>query len=144
MTSKPASGQPPAPKPPVPVPQPESDRYWEGLRRSEIWVRRCDECSRAYFYPRDICPHCGSAKTQWFRASGSGELHTYAIVHRAPHPGFGVPYIVAIVELEEGVRIPTNLVEVEPEPANIKIGAKVAPVFEKLNDTITLLKFKLA
>lgn len=128
---------------PVPVPQPESDRYWEGLRRSEIWMRRCEDCRKAYFYPRDICPNCGSARTQWFRASGRGTVYTFAVVHRAPHPGFGdrVPYVAAIVELEEGARIPTNLVGVDVDPHKIQIGALVTPVFEKLTDTVTLLKF---
>lgn len=106
-------------------------------------MRRCEDCRKAYFYPRDICPNCGSARTQWFRASGRGTVYTFAVVHRAPHPGFGdrVPYVAAIVELEEGARIPTNLVGVDADPHKIKIGASVKPVFEKLTDTVTLLKF---
>ena len=109
-------------------------------------MRRCEDCRKAYFYPRDICPNCGSARTQWFRASGRGTLHTFAIVHRAPHPGFAekVPYVVALVDMEEGGRIPTNLVGVDPDPHKIQIGAAVKPVFERLTDTITLLKFTLA
>jgi uncharacterized OB-fold protein len=109
-------------------------------------MRRCEECRKAYFYPRDICPNCGSARTQWFRASGRGTIYTYAIVHRAPHPGFAdkVPYVAAIIDMEEGGRLPTNLVGIDADPKKIKIGTPVKPVFEKLNDTITLLKFTTA
>ncbi len=131
---------------PIPIPQPESDRYWEGTRRGEIWLRKCLDCDQAYFYPRDICPECFSRNTDWIHASGKGTVFTYAIVHRPPHPGFmaDAPYITAIVELEEGVKIPTNLVGIDPEPENIKIGMPVSVVFEKVNDEISLPKFEPA
>lgn len=131
---------------PIPVPQPESDRYWEGTRRGEIWLRKCLDCDQAYFYPRDICPECFSRNTDWVHASGKGAVFTYAIVHRPPHAGFmaDAPYITAIVELEEGVKIPTNLVGIDPEPENVQIGMPVKAVFEKITDEITLPKFEPA
>ena len=128
---------------PVPIPQPESDRYWEGLRRHEFWLRKCLDCDQAYFYPRDICPICFSRHTDWIRASGKGSVYTYAIVHRAPHPGLieDVPYITALVELDEGVLVPTNIVGVDPEPDKVTIGMPVEVVFEKISEEITLPKF---
>ena len=130
---------------PIPVPQPESDRYWEGTRREELWLRTCLDCDQAYFYPRDICPKCHSRNTDWIRSSGKGTIYTFSIAHRAPHPGFvgAVPYIAAIVELEDGPRIPTNIVGVDPEPENLDIGMPVQVVFEKITDEITLPKFEL-
>ena len=130
-------------KKPLPVPQPESDRYWEGTRNGELWLRRCLDCIKAYFYPRNICPHCGSADVEWFQASGRATLYTFAIVHRAPHPGFEAeaPYITALVELEEGPRMATNLAGVQADPANLKIGMPLKVVFEKATETITLPKF---
>ena len=131
---------------PVPVPQGESDYYWEKAKAHELWLRNCGDCNRAYFYPRDICPHCFSRNTSWIHASGKGTLHTFAIVHRAPTPAFrdDAPFVVAMVDLEEGVRMPTNLVEVEPDPANITIGMAVEVVFEDSTDEIALPKFKPA
>ena len=90
---------------PVPVPQGESDVYWNKAKEHELWLRSCNECGNAYFYPRDISPCCFSKDTTWVQASGNATLFTYAIVHRAPHPGWypdGVPFVTAIVELEEG------------------------------------------
>ena len=131
---------------PIPVPQPESDYYWKKAQQGELWLRRCDDCEIAYFYPRDICPHCFSRNTSWVQSSGKGTLHAFAIVHRAPHPAFkaDAPYVTALVELDEGVRIPTNLVEVEPEPAQIRVGMAVEAVFEQITDEITLPKFRPA
>lgn len=128
---------------PLPVPQPESDRYWEGCRNGELWLRRCVDCQQAYFYPRNICPRCGSANTEWSRASGRAALHTFAIVHRAPHPGFegDVPYVTAVVELEEGPRMAANIVDVAPDPANLKIGMPLRVVFERASEQIALPKF---
>ena len=140
--------QPTAELPPVPTPrsQPESDFYWEKCREHELWLRHCKTCGKAYFYPRDICPLCFSRDTDWIRSSGQGVLHAFAIVHRGPIPAFRdrTPYVAAVVELESGARMATNLVEVEPEPAAIKIGMPVEVVFEDLDDKFSLPKFRPA
>jgi uncharacterized OB-fold protein len=131
---------------PIPVPQGESDYYWEKAKAHELWLRKCDVCNQAYFYPRDICPLCFSRNTSWIQASGKGTLHTFAIVHRAPTPAFrdDAPFVVAMVDLEEGPRMPTNLIGVEPDPAVIKVGMAVEVVFEDITDEISLPKFKPA
>lgn len=134
--------------PPItpPVPQPESDFYWEKCKAHELWLRHCRDCDRAYFYPRDLCPLCFSRNTDWIQSSGQGTVHTFCIVHRAPTPAFRdkVPYIPAVVELEDGARICTHLVGVEPEPSAIKCGMAVEVVFDDLTDAISLPKFRPA
>ena len=76
---------------PIPVPQGESDFYWQKAKEHELWLR-CDndhpDGPKAYFYPRDISPYTFSRNTSWIKASGNATLFTYAIVHRAPHPGW--------------------------------------------------------
>ena len=131
---------------PLPVPQPEWDFYWEKAKAHELWLMRCNDCNKAYFYPRPICPLCFSRNTGWFQSTGRGTVHAFAIVHRGPTPAFRdrVPYVTAMVELEDGVRLPTNLVDVEPEPAAIKVGMAVEVVFEDASETITLPMFRPA
>ncbi len=131
---------------PLPVKQPESDFYWERAKARELWLRRCIGCARAYFYPRDFCPGCGGRNVEWTQASGRGTLHTFAIVHRPPLPAFRdkTPYIVAMVDLEEGPRMATNLVGVEPDPANIRVGMAVQVDYEDLTEEITLPVFRPA
>ena len=140
--------QPAQPPPSVtpPLPQPESDFYWEKCKAHELWLRHCKACDNTYFYPRDICPGCFSRDTDWVQSSGRGILHAFAIVHRGPVPAFRdrVPYVTALVELEGGARMPTNLVQVEADPANIKIGMALEVVFEDLNDDISLPMFRPA
>jgi uncharacterized OB-fold protein len=140
------SQQPSAPPIPAPSPQPESDFYWEKCKEGELWLRHCQACDSVYFYPRDICPECFSKDTDWVQSSGKGIVHTFAIVHRGPTPPFRdrAPYVPAIVELAEGTRMPTNLVEVEADPAVIKVGMAVEVVFEEISDTISLPKFRPA
>jgi uncharacterized OB-fold protein len=143
------------PAPPItpPAPQPESDFYWEKCKAGELWLRRCTVCNRAYFYPRDICPfpECFSRETEWIQSSGRGTLQTFAIVHRAPTPAFRdkVPFITAVVELEEGARLPTNLVGIEFQedeirPDSIQCGMAVELTFEELTDDISLPVFRPA
>ena len=131
---------------PLPVKQPESDFYWEKAQAHELWLRRCNACERAYFYPRDFCPNCGSRDVSWIQATGRGTLHTFAIVHRAPVPAFRdhVPFVVAMVDLEEGPRIPTNLVDVEPDPEHIHVDTAVEVAFADVTDEITLPVFRPA
>ncbi len=139
MTAAPYQG-------PLPVKQPESDFYWEKAQTRELWLRRCRDCSKPYFYPRDICPGCGGRNVEWTQASGRGTLHTFAIVHRAPLPALRdkVPYIVAMIDLEEGPRIPSNLVGVDPDPAAIRIGMPLQADFQDLTPEITLPVFRPA
>ena len=134
--------------PPItpPIAQPESDFYWEKCKAHELWFRHCKSCDKNYFYPRDICPECFSRDTVWVQSSGKGTLYTFAIVHRGPVPAFRdrAPYVTAMVELEKGVRMPTNLVEVEPDQSAIKIGMALEVVFDDLDDKISLPKFRPA
>lgn len=131
---------------PIPVPQQESDFYWEKAKEGELWLRFCNDTGKAYFYPRDISPYCFSRNTSWIKASGKATLFTYGIVHRAPHPGFAadVPFVTAIVELEEGPKMATNIVMDDPTPEKLQIGMALEVTFEHITDTIALPKFKPA
>ena len=131
---------------PLPVTQPESDFYWEKAKAHELWLRKCNACGRAYIYPRDICPHCFSKDTTWVQASGRGTLHTYAIVERGPTPAFRdhVPYVVALVDLEEGARMPSNLVGIEPTDERITVSMAVEVTFHDVTDEVSLPMFRPA
>ncbi len=133
-------------KKPVPSPQGESDHYWQKAKEGELWLRKCNACGNAYFYPRDISPCCFSRDTTWIQASGKATLFTYGIVQRAPHPGFveEVPFVTAIVELEEGPTMPTNIVIDDPTPEKLQVGMALEVVFEDITDTIARPKFKPA
>lgn len=131
---------------PLPTPQPESDFFWEKAKTHELWLRRCTSCDSTYFYPRDICPSCFSRDVEWIQASGRGTVHTFAIVERGPLPSFreSVPYVVALVDLEEGARMPTNLVDVPADREHLSVGMPVEVTFDDVTDEITLPKFKPA
>lgn len=127
-----------------PAIQPDSDSrpYWEGLAQGELRIQRCDACSRAVFYPRSLCPHCYSEKLSWIVAIGRGTIYSYTVAHQA----FGafaadVPFIIAIVELEEGVRMMSRVIDAPRE--SIAIGARVQVTFEKAGEDLTLPYFRL-
>ncbi|MDP6666468.1 MAG: OB-fold domain-containing protein [Dehalococcoidia bacterium] len=128
---------------PQPVPQPESDRYWEGLKNEEIWLQRSVATGEFQFFPRAISVSDPGGEVEWVQASGNAELFTFAIAHVPPHPGFAgdVPYITALVKLEEDVIVPTNIVSVDPEPENLQIGMPLKPVYEHNEGGQTLLMF---
>jgi uncharacterized OB-fold protein len=131
---------------PQPLSQPESDHYWAGLAKEEIWLQRSKATGKFQFYPRQISisdPESGPNGLEWVQASGKAELFTFSIVHVAPHPGFvdDLPYIVALVQLEEDVIVPTNIVGTDPEPEALQIGMALKPVFEHNEAGHTLLKF---
>ena len=129
---------------PLPNKQPESDFYWEKAKEHELWLRKCNTCGYAYFYPRNICPKCYSDDVTWIQASGKATLHAFAIVERVPIPAFreAVPYVAALVDLDEGPRMPTNIVGVEMDEAHIKIGMALEVTFEDVTEDTTLPKFK--
>jgi uncharacterized OB-fold protein len=131
---------------PLPLIVPESERYWQGAKDHELWLRYCNDCRKTYFYPRDICPECFSRNTEWRKASGRGTIYSYCIVHRGPLPSFreDAPYVVVLVDIEEGGRMLTNLVDVEPSPDAIKVGMPVEVTFDDVTGEVTLPKFRPA
>ena len=129
----------------LPVPTPETAPFWEGTKRHELRMQRCNDCAQFFFYPRPYCRHCFSANTEWRTLSGRGTLHTYVINHRPP-PGWeeDAPYVIAIVELAEGPRLMTNIVGIsDPTPDKLPTDAPVEVVWADVTDEITLLHFRL-
>ena len=114
----------------VPQPTPETLPYWEAARRGELCLPRCTACDAFFFYPRPFCPTCHGTDIEWRQVSGRGRLHTYLINHR-PAPGFQqeAPYVIAIVELEEGPRMMSNLVGVEPTPEALPLDLPLTVEF---------------
>ena len=112
---------------PRPHAQPDAvtQPFWDGIAVGKLRLQRCRSCTRHLFYPRPVCPHCMSADLEWFDASGSGVVYSFTTVHRAP-PGFEPPYVVALVELQEGVRMLTRLVGVEPDRVAIGLAVELA------------------
>lgn len=131
------------PKRPIPQATPETAEFWEGASRGELRIQRCQSCGQAYFFPRPFCPNCSSKDVQWFTATGKGKLYSYVINYRAAY-GFDdiTPYVIAVVQLDEGPRMMTNIVGVEPTPENLPIDMAVEVVWEKLDDQITLPLFR--
>jgi len=126
-----------------PKPTPETRHFWEGTRLNELRLQRCDACAHVYFPPRPFCSACGGRKVSVFKASGRGKLYSYVIHHR-PVPGFTPPYSIAVVELEEGPRMMTNIVGCPQTPEALELDMKLEVSFQKLDDEITLPLFRPA
>ena len=109
----------------------------------ELRLQRCDACANVYFPPRPFCPACASRKVSMFKASGKGKLYSYVIHHR-PVPGFTPPYAIAVVELDEGPRMMSNIVDCPQTPEALELDMKLEVAFEKLDDKITLPLFRPA
>ena len=127
---------------PMPVPDADSRPFWEGCREHRLRIERCAECHAARFPPAAACPRCGSSASQWVSASGRGTVFSWFVVrHPVPKDIYAaeVPYVVALVELEEGVRMPTNIVGCAPEA--IRAGMPVEVVFDDVSPEITLPRF---
>ncbi len=128
---------------PLPEITDENRPFWEGCRGGELRLQKCSSCGRIR-HLSPACPRCLKADHQWIVASGRGTVYSWIVVHQLYNRAFGedLPYNVTIVELEEGPRMVTNLVDVQNEA--IRAGTPVEVVFEKVTDEITLPKFKRA
>jgi uncharacterized protein len=134
-----------APAKPMPVPTPTSQPFWDALRQHRIEIQQCTACSKFVFYPRSNCPFCLSPDLAWKQVSGNGTVYTFTIARRPTAPPFAdeVPQKIIVVELEEGVRLTSTLIHIEPEA--VKIGMRVKPVFDEIPDKdITLLRYEPA
>jgi uncharacterized OB-fold protein len=128
---------------PIPQPTPETQTFWDKALEGELWLQRSVSSKQAYFPPRPFFPPDPTQEVEWFKATGKGKLHSY-VINMRPAPGFEqeAPYAIAVVMLDEGVKMMTNIVECEQTPEALKIDMPVEVVFEKITDTIALPKFK--
>lgn len=128
---------------PLPKPTPETRPFWDAAREGRLLIQRCESCGTRYFYPRPLCPSCLSRAVHWIEASGRGRLHTFVINHRPPR-GFPVsgPYVLGLVELDEGPRMMAQIVDVAPDPAAVHCDMPVEVVFADLTPEITVAKFR--
>jgi len=136
------SADPFAASTPLPRPTPLSEPFWEGCRLGELRAQRCVACGSWIFIPQPACTTCLSEALEWTPSCGRGRVYSLSVVHRPQQPGFTVPYIVAIVALEEGWTMLTNLVECAPEDAVIDLPVEVA--FRRMSDEITMPCFRPA
>jgi uncharacterized protein len=129
---------------PLPTPDPVTKPFWDSLKAHAIQLQRCGACECFVYYPRPLCPSCSSDDLVWTPVSGRGVVHAFTIPHRHPNPAFGkgAPYVVALVELEEGARILSNLVAVDPTPEAVNVGMPVEIVYTNATDEITLPMFR--
>jgi uncharacterized OB-fold protein len=127
---------------PLPKPSPTSRPFWDAAKRHELQLQRCGACGRYIYYPRDRCPKCFSDQLAWNRVSGRGKLYSYTVVRRASSRHFAdAPYVLAIVELDEGPRLTTNIVAA---PEQVRVGMPVQVYFDDVTPDHTLVKFKPA
>jgi uncharacterized OB-fold protein len=115
--------------------------YWEGCREGVLRLQRCSACDRHQFYPRNICSHCGGGKLEWDTVSGQGKIASFTTVHRAISDSYTAPYTVALIDLEEGPRMMSNIVDTDPH--SVVIGAAVIVDFETWSEDISLPVFRL-
>jgi hypothetical protein len=113
--------------------------FWDAAASGRLLLPRCNACGRHFFRPEVACTHCFATDWQWVPASGRGTLYSYSVVHRAPAPGFVVPLVLAVVELDEGPAMFSNLVGCAE--LDIRIGMALAVRFERVAEAICLPRF---
>jgi uncharacterized protein len=103
----------------------EAEPFWEGIRHGRLLLQQCGQCNAYRFYPRLVCPTCGESGGTWEPVSGEGSVYSHTLVRRSPTPDFyrEAPYVVALVELDEGVRLLAPLSGVQP--GAVTIGMRV-------------------
>jgi uncharacterized OB-fold protein len=113
--------------------------FWDGVKAHRLLIQRCGGCGTLRHPPRPMCPHCHSLEWDSIEASGRGTVYSFVIPRHPPLPWFPEPYVVALVELEEGTRLVTNLVGVDPK--DVSIGMPVRVRFEAFDDGLVLPLF---
>lgn len=126
---------------PVPTVRPDTREFWEATADGRLLLTKCLKCAQPAWYPRGFCPHCGNREVEWVEASGRGEVYSYTVVRRG---GLGEyrdasPYILAYVELDEGVRMMTNIVDVDEDA--LRIGLPVQVAFQPTGEGPALPRF---
>jgi uncharacterized OB-fold protein len=127
---------------PAPVANADSLPYWNAARERKLVIRQCKDCKQLHFMPRHLCPACWSDQLEWIEAKGTGRVHSYTIMRRAPLAAFAAlgPYVVALIELDEGPRMVANVLG--DDALAVKIGDRVQVTFEDRGDGALLPQFQ--
>ena len=115
---------------PAPVPNADTKPFWDACNEGRLIYQSCRSCGHTQFYPRAICVNCEGRDLDWLDATPAGTVHTFTVVHRAPTPAFreDAPYVLALIDLDDGFRMMMNVVDCDPEA--VEIGMAVRIVFE--------------
>ena len=129
----------------IALPQPkvngDSLPYWTAAGEHRLLIRQCNACGARHFMPRHLCPNCWSDQLEWVESRGEGTVHSFSVVHRAPTPAFArnAPYVIALVDLDEGPRMFSNIVG--ENARSVAIGNRVRVIFETRDDGTVLPQF---
>lgn len=128
----------------APEPTPHTAPFWEATRARRLVLQWCAACDEPVWYPREVCPRCGGTEHEWRESSGAGEVYAVTVMHRAGVPQMAdrVPYTVALVELDDGVRMMSNVVGCPP--GDVTVGMRVRCTWEPLDDGRHLPQFEPA
>jgi uncharacterized OB-fold protein len=126
----------------LPTPDDDTRPFWDAARDGRLLIKRCASCGRAHHYPRPFCPYCWSRDVDWEQARGSGTVYTFSVVHKNDLPPFNerVPYVAAIVELDEGPRMMTNVVDCAID--DVEVGMPVEVTFRAIDEDVTIPVFR--
>jgi len=127
---------------PIPVKQPWTEEFWKGTKEHKFLIQHCDDCDINIFYPRKFCPECWGSNFGWIEASGKGKLHTHTVTHHGVEQRFAgdLPFVLALVDMDEGVRVMTRIVNCEHE--DLKCDMPVEIVWEDITDDMALYFFQ--
>lgn len=126
---------------PSPIVNPDSKVYWDGAREGRLMIRKCKACGLTHFLPRYLCPACWSTELDWMQASGLGTVHSFTVIRRAPLAAFvgRVPYVVALIDLDEGPRMMANILG--DDALQTRIDDRVEVCFEGRGDGAKVPQF---
>ncbi len=125
-------------------PENDTQPFWEATKRHELVIPRCRTHDGFFFYPRELCPVCLSSDIEWAKVTGRGRVHAFTIVHQPNDPAFAedAPYVYAVIQLDEGARLISNVIGLPPE--EVTVDMPVVAVFEDVTPEWTLVKFRPA
>lgn len=124
----------------APAISPDTEFFWNGLRERKLLIQRCGQCGSLRHPPRPMCPKCRCLQWDTIESSGRGAVYSYAIPHEPRFPGFEYPYIVVLVQLDEGVRLVSNLRDIDP--ADVTVGMPVEVCYQDFDNDLMLHQFR--
>ena len=131
-------------KKPLPQAEPYSQAFWDATKQNKLLIQVCGECDSRIFFPRKQCPECWSEKLDWIEATGKANIYAFSVTYEGVEAAFrdDLPIVLAWVDLPEGIRMQTNIIDCDPD--DIEIGQSVEVIFKRATDEITLPFFRPA